>query len=143
MSEKSFKIYVLNSHQAEIFSLCHNSTFKFLALMEAKSSVMFSKLLLCIYLSSRRECHIWQIMTQYYLKLPISTYKFLFLLMSVNQGSSIKHSFFYVVSFSLESFINFFQMSSHMDKLFKELQLKCFWFHQNVCSVDTNCEIGS
>ena len=40
--EKSFKIYVLNSHQVEIFSLCHNSTFKFLALMEAKSSVMFS-----------------------------------------------------------------------------------------------------
>ena len=32
--------------------------------MEAKSSVMFSKLLPRIYLSSLRECHIWQIMTQ-------------------------------------------------------------------------------
>ena len=32
--------------------------------MEGKSSVMFSKLLLRIYLSSLRECHIWQIMTQ-------------------------------------------------------------------------------
>ena len=32
--------------------------------MEAESSVMFSKLLLRIYLSSLRECHIWQIMTQ-------------------------------------------------------------------------------
>ena len=111
--------------------------------MEAKSSVMFSKLLLCIYLSSLRECHIWQIMTQYYLKLPISTYKFLFLLMCVNQGSSIKHSFFYVVSFSLESFINFFKMSNHMDKLLKNMQSKCFWFQHTGCSVGTNCEIGS
>ena len=32
--------------------------------MEAKSSELFSKLLLRIYLSSLRECHIWQIMTQ-------------------------------------------------------------------------------
>ena len=32
--------------------------------MKAKSSVLFSKLLPRIYLSSLRECHIWQIMTQ-------------------------------------------------------------------------------
>ena len=63
--------------------------------------------------------------------------------MCVNQGSSITHSFFYVVSFSLESFINFFKMSNHMGKLLKNLQSKCFWFQRTVCSVGTNCEIGS
>ena len=30
-----------------------------------------------------------------------------------------------------------------MDKLLKNLQSKCFWFQHTVCSVGTNCEIGS
>ena len=69
--------------------------------------------------------------------------KSFFPLISFSQPSSIKHSCFYVVSFSLENFINFFKMSCHMDKLLKNLQSKCFWFQHTVCSVGTNCEIGS
>ena len=115
--------------------------FKFLALMEAKSSIMFSILLFCISLHLS-ESHIWQ--TYEPVTILNNSFQFtnsFFPLISFNQSSSIKH--FFLVSFSLESFMNFFKMSSHMDKLFKKLQLKWFWFQHNVCSVATNCEIGS